>query len=300
VTDPAGRPPDLLFCRGCGGSIARREFLAGRALLVEGRAWCPACAPGMLAKRRAFRGVLGVAAFAAALAAGLALYGAVGASLDSRERSRRAEEAARGARLRVEEALRRLDSLEAESKGIARLAQETARGLEAGRKDPRGAQDPVEDRIEGLERSLGTLMEAVEGIRKDLVPLRGPARLSGEEEAALLARMDDANAGTRFEALWALQRGTGEAARKAAVRGLSDPEDSVRWMAAVLARDLRVAEAAPALVECLSHPGPAVRTAALEALRALEGTDLGLDPLEPSEARRAEAVLRWKERMKGR
>ena len=151
-----------------------------------------------------------------------------------------------------------------------------------------------------MERSLSTVLDALEGLRREVTALRGNPRLSEAEEAEQLARLDDANAGARFEALWILQRGGGGDARKAAVKGLADPEDSVRWQAAVLARVLSVKEAAPALVDCLSYPSAAVRSAAIEALVALEGEDLGYDPLDPSERSRSEAVQRWVERLRSR
>ncbi len=74
----------------------------------------------------------------------------------------------------------------------------------------------------------------------------------------------------------------------------------MRHQAALLARDLRVKEAIPLLVERLADASAAVRAASLDALRAMEGTDLGFDPLDPDAARRDEALLRWRERVRGR
>jgi hypothetical protein len=81
---------------------------------------------------------------------------------------------------------------------------------------------------------------------------------------------------------------------------MADPESLVRYQAAILARDRRVKEAVPGLVGLLSDASAAVRAAGRDALKDLEGTDLGFDPLEPSEAKRAEAVHRWKVRLEGR
>jgi len=294
----AGRPPDLLFCRKCGGSIARRELLAGRARLLEDRAFCASCAPGSLAVRKAAR--------AALLAGGIAavvLLGVRTALLSSRlgETEAWAEHNSSvgvglGARLAASE--RRMLDLEAEARGLRALVEAAGRGAEASRAEARAAREALEDRLEGAERSLGTVLEALEAIRREVGVLRGPQRLTDEEEAALLDRLDKANAGERFEALWTLQRGSGAAAREAAVKGLGDPEDSVRYQAAVLARELGVREARPALVRCLALPSAVVRSAAIEALRSLDGTDLGFDPLEPSESARAEAIRRWEERVR--
>jgi len=295
VTDP-----DLLFCRACGGSVARRELLAGRALLVEGRAWCPSCAPGMLARRRAFRWGLGGAALAVGGLGGWILGAAMGEAREAASRADRASGAAASAVARIEGAEGRLRSLEAEAKGLSSLLEAEGKALESLRRDGALGRDALEDRLDGVERSLTTLLNAVEVLRKEVAAARGPAGPEPREEEALLALLDDVNAGVRFEAIWRLQRGKGDAARRAAVKGLSDPEDSVRYQSALLARDLRVKEAVPALVVRLSDASAAVRAAAIDALRTLEGTDLQFDPLEPDPARRDEAVLRWKERVRGR
>jgi hypothetical protein len=294
---PGGRAPDLLFCRRCGVSVPRREFLAGRAVLHEGRAWCPSCAPRALLSRRAFRGALGAGAAAAAALLALGLHAAFRDAGAASGEARRAGEAAAAAAAAAASAGERVGRLEAEARALAEIVRAEGRALadlkgEAGR-----AREEFEDRLGGVERSLGTVLDAVEALRRDLAASRGPAVLTDAEEEELLARLDDANPGIRFESLWRLQRGSGAAARAAAVRGLGDPEDGVRWQAAVLARSLRVEEAAPALVECLAFPNAAVRSAAVEALRALTGTDLGFDPLEPSEERRGEAIARWRARL---
>jgi hypothetical protein len=243
-----------------------------------------------------------VAAAAAAAVVLLAL-----AARDARRESRDASAAAvraEGRAAAAESAAARdggrIARLEAEALALSELVRRESRAVEDLRREAAAGREGIEDRLEGVERSLGALLEASESLRRDLAEVRGTGALTGAEERALLDRMADANAGARFEALWRLQRGSGPAAREAAVKGLSDPEDGVRWQAAVLARVLKVREAAPALVDCLSSPGAAVRAAALDALREIEGTDLGFDPLEPAEERRAPALARWKERVADR
>jgi len=280
--------------------VARRELLAGRALIVEGRAWCPACSPGMLARRRAVRWGLAGAAVAAGGIGGWILGLSLGAARDAGDRAGRAATDAAAALARLDGVEARLRALEAEAKGLAGLLEAEGKAVEALRRDGAAGRDALEDRLDGVERSLTPLIAAVDGLRRDLSAARGPAGLTPEEEEAQLALLDHANAGTRFEAIWRLQRGRGDAARRAAVKGLSDSEDSVRYQAALLARDLKVKEAVPLLVDRLADAGAAVRAAALDALRAIEGTDLGFDPLEPDPARREEAVLRWRERVRGR
>lgn len=297
---PAGRPPDLLFCRGCGQSIARRDLLALRALLLEGSAWCPSCAPGTVRFRRASRGLLAAAAVLALAALGWSVWDLGERQAHLREGIRRASELAMEARKEAAASAKRLDALEAEARGLAALVEAEGRSLAELGSSGAAAAEAEEDRLEGVERSLGTLLEAVEGIRKDLAVLKGPEGLSPEEEKDLEERLADVNAGVRFDALWRLRRGTGEAARRAAAKGLADPEDSVRWQAALLVRDLRVKEAVPALVERLADGSVAVRAAAFEALRTIEGVDLGFDPLEPSPDKRGEAIRRWKERIASR
>ncbi len=296
----SGRPPELLFCRRCGGSVARREILTGRARLLEDRAFCPACAPGALALRRSLR-------WAAGGAAGALLLLALAAALDARRRSVEAEAAARDARAeaaalagRARGDGDRVASLEAGVRGLAEAAARLASGLQALREEAARGREEQEDRLEGVERSLATVLDTLEGVRREVTALQGNPPLTEEEERAALERLREPNAGARFEALWILQRGSGAAARQAAVLGLDDPEDGVRYQAAILARELGVREAVPALVRCLSCPGAAVRSAALEALVALEGTDLGFDPLDPSEESRSEAIHRWEERIRPR
>jgi HEAT repeat protein len=215
---------------------------------------------------------------------------------EAREAGRRADGAfasAGPALARVERAEERLRKVEAALLGLMEAEE---RALDALRKDGAAQRDRVED----LERSLGALLADLEGLRREIAAARGPSGPTPGEEEELLRRLDLDNPGARFEAIWRLQRGKGEAARRAAVKGLADPEDSIRYQAALLARDLRVAEAVPLLVERLSDGSAAVRSGAIEALKAVEGTDLGFDPLEPDVTKRAEAVLRWKERVRGR
>jgi len=303
VTEPAagagGRPTDLLFCRGCGGSVPRREFLAGRALLLEGRAWCAACVPGTLARRRFVRACLWAGALAGIATVALLLRSVLRASLDADGTARRAAETAELSRGAAAEAAGRLARLDAEIRGLSALVESEGRAVESLKRDA-GAREGIEDRLEGVERSLAVLLENVEGLRKEAAALRPAAGLAPEEEEELLARLDDANAGVRFESLWRLRRGSGASARKAAVKGLADPEDSVRYQAALLARDLKVKEAVPALVERLADGSVAVRSAAIDALRTLEGTDLGYEALEPVEGKREEAVRLWRKRLEER
>ncbi|HEU4395895.1 MAG TPA: HEAT repeat domain-containing protein, partial [Planctomycetota bacterium] len=249
---------------------------------------------------RLVRVSVGAAAVAAVVLLALAARDARRESRDAAAEAGRAAAAAQAAAAGVASAGERLSRLEAEAVALAELIRRERAALEEVRREGAAGRDALDDRLEGVERSLGTVLEAAESLRRDLAEVRGTAGLTEAEERSLLERMADANAGARFEALWRLQRGSGPAARAAAVKGLSDPEDGVRWQAAVLARVLKVREAAPALVECLSSSGPAVRAAALDALRELEGTDLGYDPLEPAEERRAAALARWKERVAGR
>ena len=249
---------------------------------------------------RLVRVSVGAAAVAAVVLLALAARDARRESRDAAAEAGRAAAAAQAAAAGVASAGERLARLEAEALALAELIRRERAALEEVRREGAAGRDALDDRLEGVERSLGTVLEAAESLRRDLAEVRGTAGLTEAEERALLERMADANAGARFEALWRLQRGSGPSAREAAVKGLSDPEDGVRWQAAVLARVLKVREAAPALVECLSSSGPAVRAAALDALRELEGTDLGFDPLEPAEDRRAAALARWKERVAGR
>jgi len=298
---PAGRPPDLLFCRRCGGSIARRDLLAGRALLLEGRAFCPACAALTVARRETLRAAAVSGAILAAAALGIAAWAGFRASRDAAVLARAAGERAAAAERGAEAAALRLAAVEAEARGLASLGETLGRTVESLKKDMAASREGIDDRLDGVERSLGALVEAVEGLRREVAAGRGPAPpLSPAEEKEFLARLDSVNTGERFEALWRLQRGKGEGARAAAVKGLADPEESVRYQAALLARSLVVAEAVPALVDRLEDPSAAVRAAAADALRRITGKDFGFDPLEPLEGRRAEAVHRWKEWLKTR
>ena len=301
-TEP-GRPPDLLFCRTCGESIARREFLAGRALLLEGTAFCARCAPGAVRRRRALRwATVAVVLAATGTVSAFGIWAMTSVSLRSEETDRVAREALRTAgeasdRRAALEA--RVVALEARADGVAMPVESTGRAVAALREEERTGLESLEDRLEGVERSLSIVQEGVEGLRTGLAALLGPDALTGEEEREIAARLDDPNPGVRFSALFALRRGKGEAARRAAVRGLRDPQDSVRYEAAGLARALGAEEAVPALVDCLEDGSSIVREAAIAALRALEETDLGFDPLGTAESR-AGAVARWRERLDSR
>lgn len=294
----AGRPPDLLFCRRCGGSIARRDLLAGRARLLEDRAYCAACAPEALALRKGVRAALFAAGGSVAVLLGWECHALSLRAAETESRAEAARRAAASAEGRIAAVDRTLRDLEAEARGLRLLVEAAGKSAEAARTESRESREAIEDRVQGAEQGLAALLEAIEGIRKETAWLSGPPRLTEAREKELLDRLLDPNSGARFEALWLLQRGTGPSAREAVVKGLADPEDSVRYMASVLAREMKVAEARPSLVRCLASPSPVVRSAALEALRAMDGTDLGFDPLEPSEAKRAEAVRRWEEKVR--
>jgi hypothetical protein len=296
-----GRPADLLFCRGCGGSIARRDFLAGRALLLEGRAFCPRCAPAAVGRRETLRAVVLAGGILAAGLLGTAAWTGIRVGIDARDDARAAAGRAAAAEAAAAQQSRRLAALEGEARGLAALVEAEGRAIEGLKKDLSSSQGGLDDRLDGVERSLATLLEAVDGLRREVAAARGPAQpLTAAEEKELLARLDSVDAGARFEALWRLQRGRGESARAAAVKGLSDPQESVRYQAAALARTLAAKEAVPALVERLSDASAAVRAAAGEALRGITGQDLGFDPLEPDPGKRGEAVQRWKEWLAGR
>lgn len=290
-TGPAGpgRPPDLLFCRRCGESIARREFLSARALLLEGRAFCPRCVPATLGARRAARLAAGAGA-AAAVALGVAgfvlLDGRAGAA---RAASAEAAAAGRAAAADARALGARLASLEAEVRGLSAVVAAAAAAMESSREDA----EADGGRIDALERSLAEAEESLDALRAGRA---AGGRLTSAEEERLEARMVEINAGERFSALVALTRGSGEPARRAAVKGLSDADAIVRRQAAILAASLAVREAVPGLVDLLEDASPLVRESAVAALLSLEGTDLGYDPLDP-EDRRAAAVVRWRDRL---
>jgi hypothetical protein len=254
-----------------------------------------------VARRESLRAGLLAGGILAAAALGIVSWIGIRIAGDAGERARAAADRAALAETAAADQARRLAALEGEARGLAALVEAEGRSLEALKKDLASSHEGLDDRLDGVERSLGTLLEAVEGLRKEVAAARGPAPpLSPAEEKELVARLDSVDAGVRFEALWRLQRGSGEAARAAAVKGLADPQESVRYQAAVLARVLAVKEAVPALVDRLSDASAAVRAASGEALRRITGRDLGFDPLEPDAGRRGEAVQRWKEWLAGR
>ncbi len=267
---------------------------------MEGRAWCPSCAPAMVGRRRTVRAAVGAGAAAGLLLLGAAAWRALAGSAEALDRAREAADAAQRARAAEADLQKRLGDVKAEARGLASLAEAEGKSLEALKKEHAASREALEDRMNGVEASLGVLQESMEGMRREVSAGRPAAPLKPEEEKALLAQLDDLNAGRRFEALWRLQRAGSAAARAGTLKGMADPESMVRYQAAILARDLRVKDAVPGLVGLLSDGSVAVRAAAREGLREIEGTDLGFDPLEPSEAKRAEAVHRWKVRLEGR
>jgi hypothetical protein len=82
------------------------------------------------------------------------------------------------------------------------------------------------------------------------------------------------------------------------VVGLKSDEVAGRIQAMKLAAQNRDAAAVPDLVTALASDDPAERLYAIEALHRITGQTLGYHYYDP-EAKRAEAIQRWKDRLAG-
>ena len=105
----------------------------------------------------------------------------------------------------------------------------------------------------------------------------------------------------RIAALLLLLIATGSSAGCAGsgpVVGLKSDEVAGRIQAMKLAAQRRDQSAVPALVLALESDDPAERLFAIEALERITGTNLGYHYYD-SDAARAQAVRRWKDRLTG-
>jgi len=142
---------------------------------------------------------------------------------------------------------------------------------------------------------LERLAKVEEGQRAPVPPASAaPTAPTASRWAALVADLQSPKAATRWEAVDQIgQAGDPEAVRFL-LPMLKDTDVFVRMATARVLGDLKSVSAVPLLIDALEDAEPAVREAALGALRALTGKDLRFDPMG-SESDRAKKVKAWRD-----
>jgi hypothetical protein len=210
-------------------------------------------------------------------------------SLDeARDEARTAAESASRTSAESRAAMQRVEVLERSVEDLAALAASLGRGVEAARQETRRLAEILETLPPpGSETGNGDFEKPVD------------EPLTAEEEKALAARFDDLNPGVRLSVLVGLRRGGGDEAREVARRALTDARPEVRREGASLCARFGDEDAVPFLVEALADGSALVREAAVDALRTLEGTDLGFDPVATDDER-ASSLERWRMHVRDR
>jgi hypothetical protein len=187
--------------------------------------------------------------------------------------------------IRVEQLERRVDALSQPDTGPDPLA-ELARFRAAVRTDLLLR----EEQLEALRTAVAELVAAVAS-----TPLPAPGTVIDEEQRApWAARSRSDDVGERFSAICFLGKERSDVGVAACLERISEPGEATQvvWMALRSLGRFRERSVAVDVARMLDHAEPIIRSAALDALRAMGAPDSGFDPTASAEERgRTSAAL---------